>query len=200
MTNYRFYQSLPSKRTAFGWSDAIADFIGNHSWLVFGLLAVIWFVILTFAKPAMWVTWLFCSPIIAWVTIPVLLLLAAFEWLLWGISKFVNIICSRNRLKHIDWRFNLEYVLSLLLFLSPFLLIPLACGRQDEAHSKVRINDWDEVDDPGSSVYVCTGGSAKRYHLDKNCMGLSRCSGEVEGMSVSEATAAGKSPCKMCAE
>ena len=49
-----------------------------------------------------------------------------------------------------------------------------------------------------SYVYVCTGPSAKRYHRTANCSGLSRCSGEIVKMTVSEAQKKGKTPCQRC--
>ncbi len=47
-------------------------------------------------------------------------------------------------------------------------------------------------------VYVCSGPSAKRYHLVKDCKGLSKCYGYILEMTVDEAQARGKTPCKMC--
>lgn len=52
----------------------------------------------------------------------------------------------------------------------------------------------------GSSdnVYICTGGSSRRYHCDPDCKGLSRCSGEIEEISEEEAEDMGRTPCKIC--
>lgn len=47
-------------------------------------------------------------------------------------------------------------------------------------------------------VYVCSGQSAKRYHSVNDCMGLSRCSGEIAEMTIEDAENKGKTPCKMC--
>lgn len=48
------------------------------------------------------------------------------------------------------------------------------------------------------NVYICTGGSSKRYHCDPDCKGLSRCSGEIEKISEEEAEDMGRTPCKIC--
>lgn len=48
------------------------------------------------------------------------------------------------------------------------------------------------------NVYICTGGSSKRYHCDRDCKGLSRCSGEIEEVSEEEAEDMGRTPCKIC--
>ncbi len=48
------------------------------------------------------------------------------------------------------------------------------------------------------NVYICTGGSSKRYHCDPDCKGLSRCSGEIEEISEEEAEDMGRTPCKIC--
>lgn len=50
----------------------------------------------------------------------------------------------------------------------------------------------------GDNVYICTGSSSKRYHSDPDCKGLSRCSGEIEGVSEEEAEDMGRTPCKIC--
>lgn len=47
-------------------------------------------------------------------------------------------------------------------------------------------------------VYVCTGGSARRYHNEPDCRGLSRCRGDIEEMSVEDAESEGKTPCRIC--
>ena len=50
----------------------------------------------------------------------------------------------------------------------------------------------------GGNVFICTGGSSKRYHCDRDCKGLSRCSGEIEEVSEEEAENMGRTPCKIC--
>ena len=52
--------------------------------------------------------------------------------------------------------------------------------------------------DSGGNVFVCTGGSSKRYHCERDCKGLSRCSGEIEEISEEEAEDMGRTPCKIC--
>lgn len=56
------------------------------------------------------------------------------------------------------------------------------------------------VKSAGSSghVFICTGSSSKRYHSDRDCKGLSRCSGEIEEVSEEEAEDMGRTPCKIC--
>lgn len=48
------------------------------------------------------------------------------------------------------------------------------------------------------SVYICTGGSSKRYHCDRRCKGLSNCTGAIEAVSEEEAGDMGRTPCKIC--
>ena len=47
-------------------------------------------------------------------------------------------------------------------------------------------------------VYICTGGSAKKYHATQNCRGLNRCKGEVVKVSVEDAKSKGRTACKIC--
>jgi uncharacterized lipoprotein YajG len=48
------------------------------------------------------------------------------------------------------------------------------------------------------NVFICTGSSSKRYHCERDCKGLSRCSGEIEELSEEEAEDMGRTPCKIC--
>lgn len=50
----------------------------------------------------------------------------------------------------------------------------------------------------GGNVFICTGESSERYHCDRDCRGLSRCSGEIEEISEEEAEDMGRTPCKIC--
>ncbi len=47
-------------------------------------------------------------------------------------------------------------------------------------------------------VWVCTGGSSKKYHSTKECNGMKSCKGEQKMMKETEAKKAGRSACKMC--
>ncbi len=49
-----------------------------------------------------------------------------------------------------------------------------------------------------TNVFVCTGGSSKKYHGLKDCRGLSSCHGSVVKMTVAKAKQAGKTACKLC--
>lgn len=48
------------------------------------------------------------------------------------------------------------------------------------------------------SVYICTGPKATVYHASKKCKGLSRCSGEVKEISLTDAKEMGRRSCKIC--
>ncbi len=49
-----------------------------------------------------------------------------------------------------------------------------------------------------SHVYICTGGSATKYHSTPNCRGLTRCRGEIIKISIGAARDHGRTPCKIC--
>lgn len=49
-------------------------------------------------------------------------------------------------------------------------------------------------------VYICTGPKSKRYHFDEDCMGLSKCSGEVIEITLDEAEEMGRTECKYCCD
>lgn len=47
-------------------------------------------------------------------------------------------------------------------------------------------------------VYVCTGGSATKYHSHRNCNGLNNCSNVVNEMPESRARQMGRTRCSIC--
>ena len=48
-----------------------------------------------------------------------------------------------------------------------------------------------------SDVYVCKGGSSKRYHKSEKCRGLSNCSTKIYKISKAEAKKMNRTPCKI---
>lgn len=54
------------------------------------------------------------------------------------------------------------------------------------------------VGEANSSVFVCTGQNAKKYHSSPNCNWISNCSGEIKQISVEEAESHGLLPCRGC--
>lgn len=55
----------------------------------------------------------------------------------------------------------------------------------------------EKVSNP-TNVFVCTGGSSKKYHGLKECRGLSSCHGSIVKMTAAKAREAGKTACKLC--
>ena len=59
-------------------------------------------------------------------------------------------------------------------------------------------NCYGEMVSNPTTVYVCTGGSSKKYHGLKDCRGLSSCHGSIVKMAVAKARQSGRTPCKLC--
>lgn len=49
-----------------------------------------------------------------------------------------------------------------------------------------------------SSVYICTGGSSKRYHKTDECWGLNSCEAKIKEVSEGYAISIGRTRCKIC--
>lgn len=47
-------------------------------------------------------------------------------------------------------------------------------------------------------VYICTGGSARKYHRWSGCRGLNKCRGAIKKISIQNARRMGRNPCKVC--
>ncbi len=69
-------------------------------------------------------------------------------------------------------------------------LFCVSCG---SSHKRVSVPT-----DSNSKVWVCTGGSSKRYHAYSNCKGLSNCRASIEEISLQEAESMGRTPCRKC--
>ena len=50
----------------------------------------------------------------------------------------------------------------------------------------------------GDVVYICTGGSSKRFHRTTRCRGLDNCKGSVIKVTLAEAKKKHRTPCKLC--
>lgn len=71
------------------------------------------------------------------------------------------------------------------LFLIFIFAIIAACHSQIEK----------QTPDLNREVFVCKSRNARRYHLDKNCHALKRCSRDVEQMKEEKAKKIGMSLC-----
>lgn len=95
---------------------------------------------------------------------------------------------------------HMRYISILLLFLL------VSCGQKRPSQkegeagraSSFYNSEYDEGDDASSIVYVCDGPTAKAYHTDEDCKGLSRCSGDILEMTESEAIEMGRHLCHYC--
>lgn len=52
--------------------------------------------------------------------------------------------------------------------------------------------------DGEGEVYICTGGSSRRYHRTPYCCGLNNCRDEIIDVTIEEAEDEGKTPCQRC--
>ena len=57
---------------------------------------------------------------------------------------------------------------------------------------------YDEDSYGGDEVYVCTGGSSKKYHSSPDCRYLDNCKGEVREVDQLFAEEKGRTACKAC--
>lgn len=55
-----------------------------------------------------------------------------------------------------------------------------------------------DKDDDEEFVFICTGPSSKKYHIDNNCKWLGSCQGDIEEISLDDAEEMGREPCKAC--
>ena len=73
-----------------------------------------------------------------------------------------------------------------LSFMIVMLVSSVSCEKNSDEQSSTRF------------VYICTGGSATKYHSRKTCKGLGNCKGEISAVSLSTATSQGRTACKIC--
>ena len=77
----------------------------------------------------------------------------------------------------------------LLLLLAGVALLT-GCGSAVAQHN--------DKEAKGETVYICTGGSSKRYHKTNKCKGLRNCGGRIIAISQAEAEDMGRTPCQIC--
>ena len=80
------------------------------------------------------------------------------------------------------------------------IILMASCSSSSKKSAAEPEKKESSVRSAGSSdnVFICTGESSERYHCDRDCRGLSRCSGEIEEVSEEEAEDMGRTPCKIC--
>lgn len=86
---------------------------------------------------------------------------------------------------------------------SLFVLFEKVVGKKTNNPPKienVKSEFYQQRSSATNTVYVCTGPSSTKYHCFEDCLGLSRCSGDVEEMDLEEAEDEGYEPCKRCYE
>ena len=80
----------------------------------------------------------------------------------------------------------------------------MACGSAQQNKSPEQSAQIEAVETVATSepvangVFVCNGKFAKRYHRTRHCSGLGNCQGEIVEMTVEQAEAQGKTPCRKC--
>ena len=80
----------------------------------------------------------------------------------------------------------------------------MSCGDNTKSSisgiANIEQNEWSYDQDSygGDEVYVCTGGSSKRYHSSPDCRYLDNCKGEVREVDQQFAEEKGRTPCKAC--
>ena len=77
------------------------------------------------------------------------------------------------------------------------VILCASCGG-DNKKSATNSNVSNETRTSTESVFICTGGHAKRYHSRKNCSGLGNCQGEIVEMTEVQAQEMGRTRCKKC--
>ena len=81
----------------------------------------------------------------------------------------------------------MKKTISILLLSSIMLLLNINAQQQNVVLTQ-----------QSSTVYICTGNYAKKYHSRSNCRGLSNCQKDIIAVSISKAREKGRSACSIC--
>lgn len=81
-------------------------------------------------------------------------------------------------------------------FICFMLFAVVGCSKDENKQSSAYCNGTEDTDE--NMVYICNGPHSRRYHCDECCDGLSKCSSEVECISLNEAEGMGRTPCSRC--
>ena len=81
-------------------------------------------------------------------------------------------------------------------------LFVTACDGKQSIHgiADTEQDEWVHDGDSfvGEEVYVCTGGSSKKYHRTPHCKGLENCKSDIKKVDQQFAEQKGRTPCKKC--
>ncbi len=75
-----------------------------------------------------------------------------------------------------------------ILILSMLLNLSIANAAPIRYHIKVAVD----------SVYICVSPTGHKYHNDRDCRGLAKCTHEIRKVSKAQAIKMGYTPCKIC--
>lgn len=91
---------------------------------------------------------------------------------------------------------QIAFALTLVLF----MCASCESKKTTSEYTNYESSGYQYVDEESSEMYVwiCTGPRSKKYHNNKNCRGLRRCSGERRSVSVQTAESMGRTPCGFC--
>lgn len=91
-----------------------------------------------------------------------------------------------------------------LIIIIPLLMLFASCGGKANTSmhgiADIEQDEWAYDQDAygGEDVYVCTGGSSKKYHRTPDCRFLENCGKEIRMIDQRFAEEKGRTPCKRC--
>lgn len=102
--------------------------------------------------------------------------------------------CKVNKL--MGWTIITSLGVFLIFIISVFFL---KCSpTKKEERCSLQYNEAIQEGKKSFIVYVCTGGSSKKFHWVQDCRWLENCKGEIIPLTIDEAEQMNKTPCKTC--
>ncbi len=91
----------------------------------------------------------------------------------------------------------MRYIKSKLILVS-LLLVLVGCTGSNNKRLPKTGQFYDPQEKETGEVFVCTGKRSHAYHSNKECFGLSSCSGDIVVLTMEEAIEEGRTPCHFC--
>ena len=79
-----------------------------------------------------------------------------------------------------------------IIFLTIITILSISCSNTETKNNEQLAT----VEQYSSTVYICTGAYATKYHRSSYCSGLNNCKGDVVAISINEI--GNRSACQKC--
>ena len=182
--------------------DDVGEFFTDNHLIISAIIGIVSLILLMIFKPSLWIAWIITFPILGYMGL--VFLSFAFQgigyaliYLFFPFALLYSLLFpSKKSIMDLFIDTGIGFIFILFLLSVSFPIIYWVCSYCDN----ISRPEWGNNSHlySGEHVYICTGGSSKKYHSKPTCKGLRSCSKDIEYVYQSYAEERGRTPCKWC--